>query len=121
VSVQPRPTAAELLEAVRDFLERDVVGVDEPSARVGFHARVAANALAIVERELTLGPDLEAADHGRLQDLLGRDGSLPELHTELARAIRAGIFDARRDEVAAAVRESVRAKLLVSNPRYLES
>ena len=121
MSLQPRPTAAELLEAVREFLERDVVGVDEPSARVGFHARVAANVLAIVERELTLGPDLETADHGRLRDLLGYEGSLAELHTELARAIRGGALDARRDEVVAVLHESVRAKLLVTNPRYLEA
>jgi hypothetical protein len=121
VSLQPRPTAAELLEAVREFLERDVVGVDNPSARVGFHARVAANVLAIVERELTLGPELDAADRERLHDLLGRDGPLAELHAELAGAIRAGTLDAHRAQVVGAVRESVRAKLLVTNPRYLDA
>ncbi len=121
MSLQPRPTATELLEAVREFLERDVVGSDQRSARVGFHARVAANVLAMVERELTVGPNLEAADRDRLRELLGRDGSLAELHTDLARDIRAGTLDGRRDEVVNVVRESVRAKLLVTNPRYLEA
>ena len=120
MSLQPRPTASELLEAVREFLERDVVGREEPSARVGFHARVAANVLAIVERELTLGPELVAADGERLRDLLGRDGSLAELHTDLAEAIRSGSLEVGRAEVVDVVRESVRAKLLVTNPRYLE-
>jgi hypothetical protein len=120
VSLQPRPTAPELLEAVREFLERDVVGGDAPSAQVGFHARVAANVLAIVERELALGPELVAADRERLRALLDRDGSLADLHTGLAEAIRNGTLDARRDDVVVVVRESVRAKLLVTNPRYLE-
>ncbi len=120
MSLQPRPTAAELVEAVREFLERDVMRPEEPSARMGFHARVAANALAIVDRELRLGPELDADDRRRLGELLGHDGSLAELHAELARGIRDGTLDDRRDEVIGVVRESVRAKLAVSNPRYLD-
>jgi aminoglycoside phosphotransferase (APT) family kinase protein len=49
-----RPTARELLEAVREFLTGEVMPAT--SGQVAFHARVAANALAIVERELALGP-----------------------------------------------------------------
>lgn len=45
-----RPTARELLEAVREFLTNDVMPATE--GRVQFHARVAANVVAIVEREL---------------------------------------------------------------------
>jgi aminoglycoside phosphotransferase (APT) family kinase protein len=44
-----RPTARELLAAVRDFLTDDVL--PQPG-RVGFHGRVAANVLALVDREL---------------------------------------------------------------------
>ena len=46
-----RPTAAELVAAVTEFLESDVRGATE--GQVNFHARVAANVLRIVERELT--------------------------------------------------------------------
>ena len=45
-----RPTARELLEAVRGFLTDDVMA--STSGRLAFHARVAANALGIVGREL---------------------------------------------------------------------
>jgi aminoglycoside phosphotransferase (APT) family kinase protein len=45
-----RPTARELLEAVRGFLTDDVV--PGTTGRLSFHARVAANMVAIVEREL---------------------------------------------------------------------
>ncbi len=45
-----RPTAAELVAAVAEFLETDVR--EATAGPVNFHARVAANALRIVEREL---------------------------------------------------------------------
>ena len=49
------PTSAELVEAVREFLERDVMTATE--GRVQFHTRVAINVLNMVERELKMGPD----------------------------------------------------------------
>ena len=49
-----RPTASELLEAVREYLLGSVMPAT--SGQVAFHARVAANVLAIVARELELGP-----------------------------------------------------------------
>ncbi|MGH9032303.1 MAG: DUF6285 domain-containing protein [Acidimicrobiia bacterium] len=118
--MQDRPTAAELLEAVREFVERDVMGRDELPPRVAFHARVAVNVLGIVERELTLGPDLDAAERGRLATLLGHEGELDDLTAELARRIREGSLDDRRPAVVEHVREAVRAKLLVANPGYLD-
>ena len=48
-----RPTASELLEAVREYLLGSVMPAT--SGQVAFHGRVAANALAIVARELELG------------------------------------------------------------------
>jgi hypothetical protein len=118
MTLQDRPTAAELTEAVREFLERDVMPAVE--GRIAFHARVAVNALGMVQRELDLGADLDAAEQGRLQALLGRAGSVDELTRELARRIRVGALDDRADEVLTAVRESVRSKLLVANPAHLE-
>jgi hypothetical protein len=114
--MQDRPTAVELLEAIREFLEHDVMPSVE--GRVRFHSRVAINALGILERELRLGPELDAAERARLAALLGHDADLPTLTAELARRIRDGSLDDRRDEVVAAVRESVRAKLQIANPDY---
>jgi hypothetical protein len=115
--MQDRPTVVELLEAIREFLEHDVMPAAE--GRVQFHTRVAVNALGMLERELRLGPELDAADRARLGALLGHDADLTALTAELAGRIRDGSLDDRRDEVIGAVRESVRAKLLVSNPDYL--
>jgi Domain of unknown function (DUF6285) len=112
VSVHDRPTAAELVEAVREFLTGDVLPAVE--GRLRFHTRVAANVLAMVERELAVGgPQAEA--HARALAALGVADD-----AALAAAIRSGALDHRRPEVLAAVRASVRAKLEVANPRHLE-
>ncbi len=115
--MQDRPTAVELLEAIREFLEQDVMPAVD--GRVQFHTRVAVNALGMLERELRLGPELAAAERARLGALLGHDADLDTLTAELASRIRDGSLDDRGDDVVAAVRDSVRAKLLVSNPDYV--
>jgi hypothetical protein len=103
------------VEAVREYLERDVVRVE---GRVGFHARVAARALATVERELTLGAVQLAAAVEARRELLDRDGGYRELEAELARQIRSGELDTRLAEVVPVVRDSVAAKLAVADPAY---
>jgi len=115
-SLQDRPTAAELLEAVREFLEHDVATSAE--GRTAFHARVAVNALGIVERELVLGRSVDAPVVERLAHVLDHSGTPRELVADLAAHIRDGSLDGRRDEVLDAVRDLVRAKLAVANPRY---
>lgn len=118
MSLHDRPTAAELMAAVREYLERDVMAATE--GRVAFHARVAVNVLGMVERELALGPEQDVAERERLVALLGHDGTIPDLTSELARGIRDGSLDARRDAVVEHVHATVRAKLEVANPKYLE-
>jgi hypothetical protein len=107
------PSAAELLTAVREFLEADVLPVTE--GRVRFHTRVAANVVGMVARELELGPAQAAAHLSRLAALGVHSDA------ELAGAIRSGALDARADEVRAAVRATVADKLVVANPGYLRS
>lgn len=109
-----RPTAAELIEAVADFLDNDVRGAagsdgrPAEAAQVNFHARVAANVLRIVERELL--------DDGPAPDLL----EFADEH-ELAMAIRAGDLDQRGAEVLQALRTIVRRRLDVNHPGYADS
>lgn len=104
------PSATELLDAVREFLERDVM--DATEGRVRFHARVAANVVAIVERELELADRHRVARQARWAGLgVAGDG-------ELAHRIRAGEFDQRWDEVVAAVRAEVAERLEIDHPGY---
>ena len=107
-----RPSATELVAAVREFLERDVLPAVE--GRVQFHTRVAMNVLGMVEREIALGPEQAAAHAAGLASLGVADDAA------LARAIREGTLDDRMDEVRTVVRDAVRAKLEVANPKYLE-
>jgi hypothetical protein len=114
---QDRPTAAELTAAVREFLERDVMPATE--GRVNFHTRVSINALRMIERELLETPAFEVAERARAAAILGHDGDARGLERELADAIRSGAVG-DDDDVRAHVRATVREKLLVANPGYLE-
>jgi len=110
--VHDRPTAAELVEAVREWIEGDVRAGTE--GRLAFHTRVAGNALRMVERELALEPALSEAHHERLATLACEDDR------DLCRRIREGALDDRTEEVRRVVAASVRDKLLVANPRWLQ-
>lgn len=127
--MQDRPTADELLTAVEHFLD-DLTANLEGSR--SFHARVAANAVRIVRRELQaedealadewdgldwiLGPEPKPERLGELRDCLR------QRNTALSDLIQAGQAD--DDPLARRVREHVRAtlrnKLRVSDPALLE-
>jgi hypothetical protein len=114
---QDRPSAAQLVTAVREYLERDVMVATE--GRVQFHARVAVNVLNTIARELELSGGFAAEEQRRASALLGHDGEPDALERELAGAIRSGALDDRSDDVRAHVRATVREKLLIANPGYL--
>jgi Domain of unknown function (DUF6285) len=105
------PTPAELIEAVREFLTDEVRPAT--TGRVAFLARVAANVLAIVERELELGPAVAAEHRERLARLGMTDDA------ELAAQIRAGALDDRIDDVVGVLRASSLARVRIANPRWL--
>ena len=108
IGAHGRPTAAELVAAVAEFLETDVRAAT--GGQVNFHARVAANALRIVEREL-----LDEGDEECGAALAGLGFADEE---QLAAAIRAGELDARADDVTACLRTLVRRRLAVAHPGY---
>lgn len=112
MSLHGSPTSAELLEAVREWIENELVPVTE--GRTRFHARVAANVLAMVEREIQLGDEQRVAHAARLGALGVADDA------ELARSIRDGSFDDRLAEVRAALAADVADRLAVANPTYVD-
>ncbi len=91
------PSSAELARAVREFLEQEVMPATDGS--LSFQARVAANVVAQIEREL----------HSGLPDTTS--------DADVCAAIRAGSVDYQ--QAYDAIRETVVAKLRISNPRYL--
>lgn len=103
-----RPTAAELVAAVADFLDHDVR--DATDGQVAFHARVAANVLRTVERELL---DTGSAAATVALTVLG----YPD-EQQLAAAIRAGELDRRAQDVLPVLRALVGHRLAVAHPGY---
>ncbi len=128
--MQDRPTAVELLAAVRDFLEQDVL--PRLDGRDRFHALVAANVLGIVARELADEEAMLVAEWQRLRQLIAIEDAKPparvdglhaavrELTRRLCERIRAGEADggAFADAVRAHVRMTVVEKLRIANPKY---
>jgi len=105
-----RPTATELVEAVREQLEATLESTD---GRARFDNRVARNVLLMVEREMQLGPTIARSHADRLAGL-GYEGD-----AALASAIRSGVFDHDSGDLGRALTASARDQLLVANPSYL--
>ena len=129
--MQDRPTSIELLEAAADFVDRELVPTIEGARQ--FQARVVANVMRIVAREIKMEDPLVRSEVKALARLLQHDA--PHLHSlddlrkastsmgeELSTRIRAGDADSGswRAEVLNVVRQSVEDKLRIANPRYLE-
>jgi hypothetical protein len=125
------PTAAELIAAARMQLEQQVIpSITEP--RLRFQTLVAANVLAIVERELAAGAAHLAAAWRRAASLQGDAADQPACETlhaavaaqtrRLCEDIRAGVYDdgPRRRALLAHLRRTAEEELLVANPRFLE-
>jgi hypothetical protein len=111
-----QPSMQELVAAVRDFLEQRAM--PELKGHTAFHARVAANALSIVVRELEQGAASGEAERARLANLLGHDGELIELNRELCIAIRGGKLDLDTPGLAEHLTATTRDKVGIDQPNY---
>jgi hypothetical protein len=107
-----RPSAEELLQAVREFLTDHVMPATDPS--LAFHARVASNVIAMVERELVLGP---AQAEERATSLNGLGVSSER---ELAVSIRSGDFGDSSAPLIELLANGVLSSLIVARPTYLD-
>ena len=111
-----QPSMLELVEAVRSFIETRAM--PELKGHTAFHARVAANALGIVARELELGSKSGAEELRGLKSLLGHDGTLDELNRELCRRIRTGDFTLATPGLAEHLERTTLDKVDIDQPQY---
>ena len=118
--MQDDPNLTELISCARLFLEEEIVPA-LGDARLRFRARVAANLLAIVAREIREAGDLADGERRRLQDLLGvREDSLTALNAELERRIRSEEIEAGPGAaVWGHLRLTAVEKLRIANPSHL--
>jgi hypothetical protein len=114
--MREQPSAAELIDAVAGFITNELAPT--LTGRLAFHARVAANALAIVRREIELGPAADRADAERLAALLGMQGDNVALTEELCRRIEAGEIAADDPALIEHLWATTLATLAVDQPNY---
>ena len=109
------PRTEELVEAVAGWIDAIRPSLDPRNA---FLARVAANALATVRRELTQGPAAEATAARLMAELLGHDGSHAELNAELCAAIRSGDLTVESPGLLATLQTMARDQIAIDQPSY---
>lgn len=118
--MQDRPTAAELLDAIAELLEGEVL--DATSGALKHQVRVAGNLCRILQRESELQAGLDGRAREAIAALLGVDpgaaGELAELNAELARRIREGDDVALERAAWPVLLDVVRGKLAVDKPGH---
>jgi hypothetical protein len=126
-----RPTLTELITAVRQHLENEVIPATKAlNHKLYFQTLVAVNVLRIAERELILAEPHLQAEWKRLNALLGeqplpneptaRRAALAERNRALCAAIRAGHYDSSQD-LLRHLKACAAEQLEVANPKWLQA
>ena len=111
------PSSEELLGAVIGFLTE--IAAPQLSGQAAFHARVAANALALVEREMAQRQPADARARALYAALLNDTSSpLEALTKEVCARIRSGALACDDPALLAALREITSAQLTIDQPTY---
>jgi N-acyl-D-aspartate/D-glutamate deacylase len=105
-----------MIQAVVEFLRSSATQGAKP--HIAYQARVAANALELVGREMDLAPREHSLEAERLRTLLGRDGSLPELNAAFAEALEQGALSMSSPAVLDHLWQTTLAKVAVDQPSY---
>ncbi|MBX3644047.1 MAG: hypothetical protein KF720_13380 [Rubrivivax sp.] len=111
-----RPDTEDLLAAVALFLREQAI--PQLPGHAAYHARVAANMVDIVRRQLQLAPAADAQERQRLRTLLQADGSLAELNALLCERIADGRINLQTPGLPAHLWQSTLDKLAVDQPSY---
>lgn len=114
--MQDQPTAVELLEIAAHFVRNEFGPL--LTGHAAFNARVTANVLDIVRRELMLAPEANAREIARLESLLGETGDLAALNRRLCERIASGDITLDTPGLADHLWESTLAKLAIDQPGY---
>lgn len=114
--MQDQPSTIELIEAVTEFIRNHAM--PQLKGHTAFHAMVAANALDIVKRELTIGPKAADEEMNRLKALLGKDGTLDELNRELCARIEKGELTLDTPGLRDHLWKTTLTKVAIDQPKY---
>jgi hypothetical protein len=114
--MRDRPAMAELLEAFADFYRTHLLPV--LPRELAYQARVAANVLDIVRRELRLGVQADEWELASLQKLLQQPGDLESLNRLLCERIAGGDLELRDPGLADHLWRVTLNKLAIDQPSY---
>ena len=114
--MQDRPDPIDLVRTVVATL-RDKL-MPQLSGSAAFEARVAANALDLVARQLERAGTSDAGESRRLEALLGHSGSLLDLNRELCDRIADATLAANDPRLKDHLWATTLAKLAVDQPTY---
>lgn len=108
-----RPGREELLQAVIDYLQQDLLPASMGSQ--AFHLRVIIRVLGIVLRELQLGDAYQQQECENYNALLGKE--VNDVLSELCQQIEQGHWD-DNPELLRILRDLADAKLAIDSPDY---
>ena len=109
------PRTEELAQAVALWIDQIRPSLDPRNA---FLARVAANAMATIGREITLGPAAEAQAVRLMGEVLGTAGTHAELNAELCERIQSGEMTVETPGLLAALTVMARDQIAIDQPNY---
>ncbi|PJZ55588.1 DUF6285 domain-containing protein [Leptospira barantonii] len=127
--MQDKPTSTDLLEAIQDFLMKEVLPQFKDKDLLSYKTLVSWNMLGVVSREIRSGEELLDQELARLVRLLKKNSSLPitlnekknlahSWNVELRDKIRKEKLSIEDAEYWNHVKETVREKVEVTNPRF---
>lgn len=114
--MQDQPTAIELLDVAAHFVRNEFL--PRLTGHAAFNARVTANVLDIVRRELMFAPAANASEIARLQALLGETGDLETLNHRLCERLASGEIGLDTPGLADHLWQTTLAKLSIDQPGY---
>jgi hypothetical protein len=114
--MQDEPMPDEILTLVASFLRDEAASA--LSGRMAFHARVAANAVELVRRQLSQGAGAEGRELSRLQAIFDSQDDLSSLNARLASGIAEGSQTLQDTALREHLWRTTLEKVAVDQPNY---
>ncbi|AVQ10504.1 Uncharacterized protein XB16_0151 [Leptospira santarosai] len=127
--MQDKPTSADLLEAIQDFLMKEVLPQFKDKELLSYKTLVSWNMLGVVSREIRSGEEALDKELGRLVELLDKKSVFPstlnekkklahDWNMELRDRIRREKLSSENSRYWNHVKETVKEKVEITNPRF---
>ncbi|EMJ97155.1 DUF6285 domain-containing protein [Leptospira sp. WS58.C1] len=127
--MQDKPSATELLEAIQDFLMKEVLPEFRDKDLLAYKTLVSWNMLGVISREIRSGEESLDKELSRLASLLGKKSEFPKTwnekknltsswNEELRDIIRKEKKSLEDTEYWKHIKESVIEKVEIVNPRF---